>query len=461
MLRPELRRARSAAVCAVIFMLVGLVPSIARSQNADTEEILTIAQLVQRALSENPELLALHQQWASLLQSADAAGSALPQPRLSYTAYLLAVETRQGPQRHVVSLSQAFPWLRALRDSGDPYLAEADAAAAQFDAAALRVVFEVRAAALRVARADELTALMVRQRSVYQDVLDHQSAVMPFGGAEHGDLLRTALMVEVLTDRIAGHAAERELQLATLSQLIRWDAVRGFRLETEPLERGSVTLASADELMVAVANRNPGFDVLMARGRAAGERAEVASNRALPMPSASIGWGVVGTYDTPLPGTGDGGRDVFMVGLSVPLPVFRGQYSHDETSHLLLQESFDDRADQLHWAYREQVERALIRIDEESQRLERYQRDVLPTANDATEHYAIAIAQGESNHTEYLLAFEQELQLQVAVVDARFGVALETARLDMLTAGLLTEFSDNGAEPLPRVETYTEANDDH
>ena len=453
MLRPDFRRAGS--VCAVIVLLLALAPGTARSQSAIAEETLDTAQLVQRALSENPELLALHQEWASRLERAQAASSVMPQPRLSYTAYLLAIETRQGPQRHVVTLSQAFPWLRALRDAAEPYLAEADAAAARFDAAAFRIVFGVDAAALRVARAEELSALMARQRTVYQDVLDHQSAVMPFGGAEHGDLLRTSLMVEVLTDRIADHEAERQSQMAILSQLIRWDSDHGFRLENAPLARDTASLPSADELMVAVSSRNPGFDVLIAQARAAGARAEVAANRALPMPSASIGWGVVGAYESPLPGTGDGGRDVFMVGLSVPLPVFRGQYAHDETAHSLQQESFDDRADQLQWAYREEVARALIRIEEESQRIVRYQRDVLPTANDATEHYAISIAQGESNHTEYLLAFEQELQLQVAVVDARFAIALEIARLDMLTAGLLTEAAED--RPSPTIETYTEA----
>ena len=452
--RSDYWSARFATAWAVLFAVMGLAPNAARAQHADSnEESLTTAQLVHRALSDNPELRALHLEWASSLERAEAAGSVMPQPRLSYTAYLLAVETRQGPQRHVVALSQAFPWMRALRDAGDPHVADADASAAQFDAAALQITFDVARAMLEIGRVDELSALMVHQRDVYADVLDHLSAVMPFGGAEHGHVLRTALMVEVLNDRIADLGGARDAQLAGLRARVRWDEAAAIRVAVEPLPTTFAALPSAEELRAAVAARHPGFDVLIARGRASEERAEVAANRALPMPSASIGWGVVGTYDT-LPGTGDGGRDVFMLGLSVPLPVFRGQYTHESSANLLLQESFDDRADQLFWAYSEQVELALIRIDEESRRLERYRRDVLPTANDVTEHYAIAIAHGASSHTEYLLAFEQELQLQVAGVNARFGIALETARLDMLTAGLVSEFSGDDVERNPSVEVY-------
>lgn len=452
--RPIRRPVPVVAGWILALVATGLVPTAPAYAQSDDEAGLTAAQLVHRALTNDPELLALHDEWAAALERAGAARSVVPQPRISYSAYLLAVETRQGPQRHVVSLSQAFPWLRALRDAADPHLAEAEALAAEFDSVALRLTFAVQSTTLRLSRIDAVVALLIRQREVYDDVAEHLAAVMPFGGAEHGDLLRTSLMVEVLTDRIADLLAQRDTELATLRELTRWEGPAELLVVDDSLPREAPAIPPAELIVSAVHERNPGFARLAARARAATERAEVATNRALPMPSATVGWGVVGSYDTPLPGTGDGGRDVFMVGLSFPIPVFRRQYDRAEAAHVLLSEGFDSRADDLAWRYAEEVERALIRIEEESERIVRYERDLLPTANDATAHYAIAIAQGQSGHTEYLLAFEQELQLQIAVVDARLGVALELARLDMLTAGLISELSGVTDTVTPVVESY-------
>ncbi len=444
-------------VCCCLSVLLGATPAVAQEMS-ETGRALTVDDLVQRALTDNPELRALHAEWAATLEAAEGARHVMPQPRVNYTAYLLAVETRQGPQRHMVSLSQAFPWVRALRDAADPMVEQAAATAARFDAAALRLVFEVETAALRVARAEALAALMHRQREVYADVADHLAAVMPFGGAEHGDVLRTSLMVEVFGDRIADIEAARDTELATLRALVRVGHPESFDFVADPLPVGAPELPIAAELAAQMAARHPAFEAFAAEARAELERAEVEANRVLPMPSLSVGWGVIGRYDTPLPGTGDGGQDVLMVGFSMPLPLYRRQYRHAETSRLIRSEAAAERADDLAWTWRGQIERALVRIDEESARLERYDRDLLPIASDATDHYGLEIAHRASNHTDYLLAFEQELQLRVTVVDARFEMAVELARLNMLTAGYIDELAGReDAAPSVAVDTYGDA----
>ena len=455
MLRTPTWRLRCASGWAALLVVI-IASYASASEPDDPQDALDTGRLVQLALTNNPELFALHAQWTAAMERSHAAATRWPQPRVSYTSYLLAVETRQGPQRHMVSLSQAFPWLRALRDASEPDIAEAEAIAAEFDAVALRTAFDVRRQTLEIARIDALADLLGRRRAVYRDVASHQSAVMPFGGAEHGDLLRTTLMVDVLGDRIAGLEADRSVVLAGLRDLVGWSSQSDPIVVPPMLSSDEPLTLSSGELYDAVLERDPRLVALEARSRAAVARAEVASNGVLPMPTASIGWGVVGTYETPLPGTGDGGRDVFMVGLSVPLPVARAQFSHREAADEAIADGLLAQSDDLRSALRSQVDAAVVRFEEERARIERYERDLLPGARDATEHYAINISQGRGNHTEYLLAFEQELELEVALVDARFAARLEEARLDWLTGGLLSEAY--GPDDLDvQVETYAEA----
>lgn len=440
MLRTLSERARRAIGRVLGLLILLAAPTLAHAQPVDAHRYTT-EQLIPLALANNPELSALHERWLAALARADAARSAWPQPRISYSAYLLAVETRQGPQRHVVALSQAFPWLRALRDAADPALAEADALAAEFDAAALRVAFDIEAATLAIARLDALAELLTEQRIVYQDVAQHEAAVIPFGGAGHGDLLRTTLMVEVLTDRLADLAAERAVLVASLGALTRMPEDGVFDVAGPDLVSAAVPVDGLDADLQAViataAENDPQLAALDARARAESERAEVATRGALPAPTLTVGWGIVDRYDTPLPGTGAGGRDTFLVGLSLPLPVARRQYDRAEAAHLASASAYTADADALRIRLRAEVEAALIRLTDELARVERYERDLLPTAHEATEHYAISIAQGAGNHTEYLLAFEQELQLRVAVIDARYAAALERARLSQLTGAFL------------------------
>ena len=449
MLRTPTGRARRASGWLACLIIV-LAPSFDAAAQDDDSSTMTTETLVQLALTDNPELAALHARWTAALERAEAAGAVWPQPRISYSAWLLAVETRQGPQRHVVSYSQTFPSLRALRDADDPALAEAEAIAADFDAAVLRTAFEVYREVLHIARIDALMALMEEQRTVYEDVAEHESAVMPFGGAEHGDLLRTTLMIEVLGDRIADLVADRELHLVALRGLARLSAEVVLDVATPPLDVERDPLSSIDEMMAAVSANDPRFVAFEARVNAQREEAEFAMRRSRPTPTASIGWGIIGSYETPLPGTGEGGQDTFLVGLSLPIPVFRGQYRHARDASLAAADAVERDAERLTWEIRTELERATSLIAEARERIERYERSVLPAASDATDHYAIAIAQGAGHHTQYLLAFEQELRLRIAVVDAQFTIALEEARIDWLMGGTPDGERSDGHD----IETY-------
>lgn len=432
-----------------------LVLTIGQSGHAqsdpETTERLSTTRLIQLAIEDNPELAALHDQWSAALLRARGARSTLPQPQLSYRAYVLAVETRQGPQRHLVTLSQAFPWFRTLRDQADPHLADAARIAAEFDSHVLDVVYRLEAAVIELGRLDALANAIRGQRQLYQDVVDHQSAVMPFGGAEHADLLRTTLMVAVLTDRILDLERRADHQLVAIRR-----EVRAPELGREDIAVGTVEDPGADwdleTLMEAAGAGNPAFTVLDARRTASLERAEAASNGVLPMPAVSISWGVVNRYETPLPNTGRGGSDVFSVGVSMPLPVFRRQFESAVGAFEADADAMLDAEQSLRWNLRSELDDSLIRIAEERERIERYERDLLPTAHDIAEHYALTVAQGGANHTEYLLAYEQELQMEVAVINARYAIAHEIARIQRATAAGLEELQPTasvGAEEAP------------
>ena len=79
------------------------------------------------AAAEHPAVLRYQQQWESAAAGSRAAGF-LPEPRLGAGYFIQPIETRVGPQRLRLSLSQAFPWpgtLAAMREQSSAMAAEA------------------------------------------------------------------------------------------------------------------------------------------------------------------------------------------------------------------------------------------------------------------------------------------------------------------------------------------------
>lgn len=426
------RGRRPVLVALFAALVVSLTPLQARA-----DEPATVDVLIDHALTDNPQLLARYHDWHATFAQADAARAAIPQPQVSYTTYVLAVQTRTGPQRHQVMLSQTLPWFRALRANAAPYAAQAQALEAQFDTTALTIVHDVEQALVSLARLDALTALMQARRRVYEDVLTHQETVMAHAPVGHGDVLRTALMVDVIDDQIGQLQGQRDGVMATLRNAVRWPEDTAFIVDVPPLESWAFPAVERGEVVAAMQAHHPAFRAADAQRDAAFATADAARLRRLPNPTVSLSWGVIGTYDTPM--AEPSGRDVLAVGFSMPIPVFRRQYDAAADAALAQAEQATQTADDARWRFTELIDVALTERAEARRRLERLSRDLLPAVHDVTAHYEIALAHGDAPHTDYLLALEQELDLETLRVEALATLAQTAVTLHAVTARALTD----------------------
>ncbi len=441
---------------ALLVCLLTAFALMARTAEASESDAIPMDTLVQLALTDNPRLRALFEDWEVTFARASAARNQMPQPRVTYTAYLQAVQTREGAMRHQFMLSQTFPWFRALRDAADPFADDAAALAAQFDAATLEVVYAVRLAGVELARLDALRALMVEKLSIYNDMLTHLEAVMAYSPVEHGDVLRTALMVDVAHDAIARLDAQRDAELARLAGLTRvpnegFDVVRpALDSMTGPWEEQS---PDRDSVVTAMEANHPVFRVFSARTHAAIERAEAANNARLPEPTVSVGWTVINALDGSSAMGETQGRDAVTVSLSMPIPVFRRQFGAATEAALAVGDRNAADAESQRWAMVAQIDAALVRMADARGQIERLQRDLLPAVRDVTDHYRIALTHGDATHTDLLLALEQEVDLATSMIESQATLARDTLLLLTLMASDVPARADDA--PL-QIDTYGE-----
>ena len=144
-------------VCTAL-VIAGIV-SVAGLTAADTEEtvgftaaddiVASLADVKLRLLLEevhqrNPRLARLTAEAAAVEQRGPQV-KALPNPTATFTWFVLSPETRVGPQRAAVNLTQQLPWFGTLKHDEQAALWDAVASRAALEAARISVVTEARA----------------------------------------------------------------------------------------------------------------------------------------------------------------------------------------------------------------------------------------------------------------------------------------------------------------------------
>ena len=96
------------------------------------------------AAQNNPGLKSKFSEYMASLEKVPQLG-ALPDPQLAFGYFIRPVETRNGPQRAVISLNQMFPWFGSLGARKDIGISQAKAKYESFEEFKSNLFFEVRA----------------------------------------------------------------------------------------------------------------------------------------------------------------------------------------------------------------------------------------------------------------------------------------------------------------------------
>lgn len=380
--------------------------------------------LVAAALYEHPALAAADAQRDAALDRAAAERAARPQPRLQYSYAVRPAETRQGPQTHTVAWQHPFAWPGTLPQADDAALAEADAARDMGAATRLGIERDVARAALEVTRIDAVDALLAEQGAVWNDVLMHVERTQAFTDATWADVARLTVQAELIADRRAALAADRE---RWRQQLVADTGVPDIDVALDPADPW---LAPAGDLPacaspVDAVAAHPALAATADRARAAVEAAESAALGVRPTPAITVQWGIVERYPPGERMVDPSGADIVSVGLMLPIPWYRATYTARADAWLDTADALAAQQLDAQRAMAAELAGACARYDDARARVERYDVTLLPLAEDALQTMTVELEHGEREHVDVLLAFQQQLDLRVARLDAVFAARIE------------------------------------
>ena len=386
----------------------------------------TLNECIDFAIRANPGLRASFHQWESTIERVPQV-QALDDPRLSWTYYIQAVETRVGPQRHALSLSQRFPWFGKLKARGDMALSEALSSEQLFEAQRLRLIRNLTrdyASLHFVSRSLRITGdnlILVRN---WEDV---SRARFRNGQGSHADVIKAQVEIGVLEDRLRSLRDQRSVILAKVNAHL--SRPTDMPLTTQ-VPAAQEWLIDEQQLMTNLQRNNPGLKGLASQIEARRHAQRLAGKQGYPNFSLGASW--IYTGEALNPNTPDSGKDPFMAQLAITLPIWRGSLGAERRqADARFRATSFERVN-----YQQQLEASVkqqaFALRDAQRRMRLYRDTLIPKGNQSLQATASAFESGRVDFLSLIDALRVLLEFELNLERARTEQMAARGELEML-----------------------------
>ncbi|MBN1359397.1 MAG: TolC family protein [Sedimentisphaerales bacterium] len=394
----------------------------------------TVSDYVLYAALNNPELEAAFNRWKAALERIPQAKT-LPDPRFSYRYFIREIETRVGPQRQAFEISQTFPWFGKLALAGDIAAEKAEAARQRYEAAKLKLFFEVKDAYYEyyyLARSIAVTAENVELLARLEAVARTRYSTTT---GSHPDVIRAQVELGKLEDRLN---SLRDLQGPLAARL---NAALNRPIEAEfPVPRPfETTDVSVDDrqLLELLARSNPQLQAL--DHEVAGHRKAEDLARKQYAPDITLGLNYVDiAHSERASQFGDNGKDAVGAMLSLNIPLWHKKYSaavrEARMNRLAALRERTDATNHL----QSQLKMAIYRHRDAERKLDLYGNALVPKATESLKVTEQSFRTGDASFLDLIDAQRTYLEFGLAQERALADREQSLARIEMLVGGNIT-----------------------
>lgn len=396
--------------------------------SADTEGFSAsdLEAYVSHALSHSPRARADFHRWQSAHSGISGAGR-LPNPSLSATVFVSAVETRVGPQRARLAVTQAMPWPGVLKSKRKAASANAQALQSRWEASLLELRARVHEAYWRLWLVRRLQVIHIEHRPILRSLSETVAARMAVGDAGLADLQWVDLAAARHNDLIAGLAEGHTRALAELRGLLT--APPDAKLPT-PRHPEIYELSESQADLTADIDHHPLLEVAAQRASAAEASARATNAQRGPGFRLGIEWIITGAAR--MPDVLDDGRDALAIHAGLELPLWQRGYRKDVQSHQASAAAQRAEREAMLWSVRTQIESELARLRDSARKIELHEHTLIPQARAAYASVLGAYASGRAQVAQALEIQRELLQLRIALDSLRAEHAQHWAQLEAL-----------------------------
>jgi len=388
-----------------------------------------LEEYVRLAAEQNPGLRARYKEVEASLEKAGQV-TGWEDPALSFGYFISPIETRVGPQRARLSITQMFPWFGTLKAQGDFAALNAEAQLQEFLWEKNRLKYEVASEYYPLYRLKKWLSLEEENIELLEALKRIATGRFENGQGSLVDVLRSEVLLNEARTRIENLERRRRVQLSRFNTLLNRDREQEVILpDTLVLDEPKPT-GFMDSL-----RQNPRLLSLDYRIRAGESQETVARRKGMPR------WGIGLDYVWTDPredlagGTrpeGDG-RNALVPRLSLSLPFFRGKYRAGQNEARILKERYELERAELENDLASELAEVLLELEEEEARLQLYREQAARTRQ-VFNLLLTSYRNSGKDFGEVLGTLRELLDYRKKEAEALVGQHLMQARLVFLTS---------------------------
>jgi outer membrane protein TolC len=395
--------------------------AVAFDSNASLDDYLAYAAI------ESPALRRAFYQWKAALEKSGYAGS-LADPIFSYKYFIENVETRVGPQNQRLSLKQSFPWFGTLGAKKDIALQQANAAWRRFQSEKLKLFYSVKSAYYNyyyLGRDIALTKDNLELLKFWESVVRTRYKVAL---RRHPDVIKAQVELGKLEDRLL----TLQHKAGPMAALLR--AIMNLPDSVDIPIPGAIAVSEvdvdSDSIVAAALANNPDLKAMLhiVEKKRAGVR--LAGKASLP--NFTVGVDYIETGSALNPALPESGKDPWIVGVGVSLPIWFGKNSarkHEAEANLRAsQYDYSDAQNRL----RVFVEELTFEYSDALRKTRLYRDGLVPKAEQALNAGYTAYQTGEADFLSLLDAQRQLLAFQLDFEKSLSNLATRRAEIEMI-----------------------------
>ena len=341
------------------------------------------------AARSNPWLQAAFVRWKAALEQIPQA-RALPDPQFTYKYFVVEQMMRDGAMRHMYELSQTFPWFGKLELRGDMAIQEARAAASQFDAQRLQLIYRVKKGYYEYYYVTRAVAVARENLKLLESIQTIARSRYEAGSGSQPDLIRAQVEAGKLDDDLRSLQDLLTPTRAELAAALNLPA--GVALPSPRAEAAALPGLDEAALRERLVRDNPelagmNFDVQK-------ERQGIALARKDYFPDVMLGY----EFDqmVPIGGMRDDMSNPQAVMVSVNVPIWWEKYSAEvRQAQARYRAAQDDRLERLN-SLSSELSMALYSIRDAQRKMDLYGQTLLPKAKSAVESTQAAFQSGSA-----------------------------------------------------------------
>ena len=419
---------RNSLFCGISSIVFLLSFSCFSQELQDANDLITIDNYLKVAAKNNEELKAAFEQWHTALEQVPKI-KVLPDPKFTYSYFIEEIETRTGPQKQKLSISQTFPWIGVIESRTDIAAANARSAYKNFESAKLELFYKVKSSFYEYAYLKQAIDIAKQNLELIQYFEEVVRARYTTSTGTHPDIIRAQIELAILQEKVESLEKLRIPIVAGLNSILN-------RENNSPLgwpQREKYIAIEIDKQSIIdkMIKNNPKLLALDFDIAAAKAGIELAKKRFYPDINIGLDW--IQTDEARNTSVSDSGKDPIIAMFSLNIPIWTKSYKAAELQARAISRMKVAQKAQNENDLTAKLEKSLYSYEDSARKIKLYEDLLIPKAKEMLNASESAYTAGNVDFLSLIDSQRTLLEFQLSYEREVTNNLQEKASIEMFT----------------------------